>query len=264
MVDFIKLVLWVFSFGILVSSVFAGYITDNLGTVFRDIIDNVLLNVYVMYFLFFVAMFFGCYALVVGALRLAFKKHDYHKKEIKVISFMVSFMGVSGLFIMLTNSNSEADLLRALLSIGSWAILTVWILVNIILMYVFIMWSNVYEKPIVKKFLYSLGAVVTIGNVLALLSFMLIEIGGLSNPMTVLMNILEDLLFLAILASIVFGFMLLGGVFSMRGISDSMREAEEEKTPGIGELRESLDLINKEVSTLDNYFKENRSFLEGK
>ncbi len=256
-----KFFLYLIAFFYSVFTVFApsGVLTGLLGQQFENFISNFVLNKNILAFFFFAAMLLGTFALFKGMLRFVFKAqgNNMHNKEINTIAFMFSLIGTGGLFYMIAGDSKNIDNLVLLLG-GTFG-LVIFTMIGGLVMNIFYNWSKSFEKGNgMGKFILILGIAVTSGF---LLSYIVFLVDRLVNPpswMAILQGIISDIFFLSIFAAIIFGIILL---FSIKGGIDSIREKEEDKNPGIGELRESLGLINNEVNKLDEYFNANRLFL---
>ncbi len=241
----------------------AGYITNNLGDSLKSFIDKVLMNENFLYFIFFVATFFGMHVLFKEMLKFSFKEHSMSNKPLNVISFMFSFIGTSGLFFLFRNGGYGT---RDFVTLYGGLIGTlVVIAISIIFLRFCYTWSKGFEdKKVVQRAIWFLGLTISSGVILAYLTFLADQLGALPVILGVLNNVMSDVFVLSLIGLIIFGALSLGGIFSVKGISDSIKEAEEDKNPGVGELRDTLRLINTEVDKLDDYFMENRNFLNKK
>lgn len=79
-------------------------ISENLTDIFSTF-TNLITNTTTLIGMTFLALLFGLYALFLGLLRFAFNRRGtFNEKEIKVISFMISFIGTSGFMFMFKNN----------------------------------------------------------------------------------------------------------------------------------------------------------------
>ncbi len=193
---FKRLFSYFFMFLLLLKGVFAkeSIVLSSLKKVLIEF-GTIIQDPQILIVLMFISILMGTFAMFNGLLRFAFaNSHQFRKKEINVISFMISFMASSGLFFLFKEKPTQMIYI-----FGGTAGLLLVIFISFFIVKLFHDFSKNFvedsdenKKPIPFYILNALGVLFASGLLVSYSGFIIQKIGGSFNKDFNLINIIYN------------------------------------------------------------------------